>query len=64
MTSLPAHADYLGWCKAKVAKYPTVLPYHHETGTGPVNPYIFVMDLFAALPNDCTIVTGDGTDAV
>ena len=64
MTSLPAHADYLGWCKAKVAKYPTVLPHHYETGTGPVNPYIFVRDLFAALPNDCTIVTGDGTAAV
>lgn len=64
MKSLPAHFDFLDWCRAKVAKYPTVLPHHYETGTGPVNPYVFVKDLFCALPNDCSIVTGDGTAAV
>jgi len=64
MKPLKAHVNFLKWCKAKVIKYPTVMPHHYETGTGPVNPYVFVKDLFAALPVDCNIVTGDGTAAV
>ena len=64
MKPLKAHVDFFSWCHAKVVKYPTVLPHHYETGTGPVNPYVFVENLFAALPHDCNIVTGNGTAAV
>ena len=64
MKPLRAHANFLDWCQAKVTKYPTVLPRHYETATGPINPYVFVKNLFDALPNNCTIVTGDGTAAV
>jgi acetolactate synthase-1/2/3 large subunit len=64
MKPLKTHANFLDWCQAKVIKYPTVLPHHYETQAGPINPYVFVKDLFDALPNNCTVVTGDGTAAV
>ena len=61
---MEAHGKFLSWCQDKVAKYPVVLPEHYSTGNGPISPYVFVKMLFDDLPNDCTVVTGDGTAAV
>lgn len=59
---LPDYSDWIMWCKARVAKYPVVLPDYWESKD--VNPYCFVDRLFAALPEDELIVTGDGTACV
>ncbi len=58
-----AHTDYLAWCQARVARYPTVLP-EYWRGENKVNPYCFGQSLFAALDKDDVIVTGDGTACV
>jgi acetolactate synthase-1/2/3 large subunit len=58
-----AHRDYLAWCQARVARYPTVLP-DYWNGKNAVNPYCFGAALFDALSPDDIIVTGDGTACV
>ena len=60
---IPAHADYLRWCRDRVARYPTVLP-EYETDADGVNPYVFVQRLFEQLDEGDTIVTADGTACV
>ncbi len=59
----PAHAQYVAWCRARRARYPVVLPEYGDQPS-PVNPYVFVDRLFAALPSDAIVVTGDGTACV
>jgi acetolactate synthase-1/2/3 large subunit len=59
----PAHADYLAWCRARVARYPTVLPEYWQSADG-VNPYCFGHALFDQLEPDDVVVTGDGTACV
>ena len=58
-----SHGDYLAWCKARVARYPVVLPEYRDLGNG-VNPYCFAASLFDALDADDVVVTGDGTACV
>ena len=57
------HRDYLDWCRARVARYPVVLP-EYWASTGGVNPYCFASTLFEALGSDDVVVTGDGTACV
>ena len=59
-----AHKSYNSWCREKVRKYPTILDHHFNDSDEPINPYEFVHRLFAALPRNCNVVTGDGTAAV
>ena len=59
-----AHKSYASWCRAKVSKYPNILDHHFNDGDEPINPYEFVHRLFAAVPENCNVVTGDGTAAV
>jgi acetolactate synthase-1/2/3 large subunit len=58
-----AHGDYLAWCQARVARYPTVPDAYWET-PAPVNPYAFGAALFEALAEDDIVVTGDGTACI
>ncbi len=58
-----AHAEYLAWCRERVAKYPVVLA-EYRTTSGPVNPYVFMESLFESLADDAVVVTGDGTACV
>ena len=58
-----AHADYLDWCRARMRRYPVVLPEYWDKGA-PVNPYCFAASLFEALDKDDIVVTGDGTACV
>ena len=59
----PAHARWLAWCRAIDAKYPAVLPRYYDTPS-PMNPYAFMRELFAALPEEEVVVTGNGSACV
>lgn len=58
-----AHADYVAWCKQRLARYPVVLP-EYRKNTGFVNHYCFGEALFAGMADDDVVVTGDGTACV
>ena len=55
------HADWLAWCKARVDRYPAVLPRHRERKDEYVNPYYFVERLFEQLDSNDAVVCGNGT---
>ena len=55
--------EYLAWCQARVARYPTVLESYWRGANG-VNPYCFGSALFDALEPHDIVVTGDGTACV
>lgn len=60
--AVTAPAHWLDWCLQRRRRYPTVLPEYEQSAQ--VNPYIFVRELFAQLPEDEVVVTGDGTACV
>ncbi|MEK7689791.1 MAG: thiamine pyrophosphate-binding protein, partial [Bdellovibrionota bacterium] len=60
---LPAHREYVSWCRERNLKYPTVLPEYWQTKDA-VNPYCFADTLFKQLPENELVVTGDGTACV
>ncbi len=45
------HAEWLDWCRARVARYPAVLPHQRTTENG-INPYFFIETLFEQLTAD------------
>lgn len=55
------HSEWLTWCKARVERYPAVLPHHRESKGERINPYHFIDRLFAHLDADDVIVCGNGT---
>ncbi|MBS1984654.1 MAG: thiamine pyrophosphate-binding protein [Bdellovibrionales bacterium] len=57
-----AHKEWVDWGKARVKRYPTVLPEYWKTEN--VNPYCFVDTLFSQLKENEHVVTGDGTACV
>ena len=57
------HGEYLAWCRARLEKYPVVLPEYWTEANG-VNPYCFAAELFGALKADDAVITGDGTACV
>jgi acetolactate synthase I/II/III large subunit len=59
----PRHAQWLQWCKARVAKYPIVLPQYRDQSK-PINPYHFIEELFKLLRNDDVVVCGNATASV
>jgi acetolactate synthase-1/2/3 large subunit len=62
-TAPPARAQWLQWCKARVAKYPIVLPRHRDPSK-PINPYHFIEELFQLLRADEVVVCGNATACV
>lgn len=62
-TRLADHADWLAWCRARLARYPVVLPEYRKPG-GPLNPYVFAEALWRQLAANDVVVTGDGTACV
>lgn len=58
-----AHTEYLAWCKARVKKYPAVLPEYWQR-KDIINPYCFMDALFKELQEGDVTVTGDGTACV
>jgi acetolactate synthase-1/2/3 large subunit len=61
--STPARLDWLKWCKARLAKYPVVLP-EYWANEDRVNPYCFAQRLFELVGDDEIIVTGDATACI
>jgi acetolactate synthase-1/2/3 large subunit len=59
----PRHADWLAWCKERIARYPVVLP-EYRKDTEAVNPYCFVEALFEQLEENDIVVCADGTACV
>jgi acetolactate synthase-1/2/3 large subunit len=57
------HAEWLTWCKERVARYPKVLSQHRSRGDR-INPYHFVDVLFHQLADDDVIACGDGTACI
>jgi acetolactate synthase I/II/III large subunit len=59
------HSDYNDWCKEKVRRFPVLLERHKSSSqTSHVNPYFFIDELFKKIPDQCNVVTSDGTAAV
>lgn len=57
------HTQWLNWCLERRTKYPTVLP-EYWMNEYKINPYCFMSKLFDNLPENQTIVTGNGTACV
>jgi len=55
------HEKWLGWCRERVSRYPSVLPRHREEVNERINPYHFIERLFSYLQSDDVVVCGDGT---
>lgn len=51
--------EWLEWCRQRRKRYPVVLPEYRETAAPP-NPYAAIEAVFRALPDDATVVAGDG----
>ena len=60
---LPRNVAWLAWCRARVAKYPVVLPEYWQL-TDKVNPYCFMEQLSAQMFENELIACGDGTACV
>ena len=58
------HADWLAWCRQRVARYPVFDPVRHASRQGAINPYHFAHELFACLTDDDVIVCGDATACI
>jgi len=56
-------AAWLGWCRERLALYPSVLPRQRTTENG-INPYFFVETLFQQLGREDVIVCGDATACI
>lgn len=58
------HANWLAWCKGRVARYPAVQPHQRTLTEQVINPYHFLDRLFRHLDPDDAVVCGDGTACV
>lgn len=57
------HGEWLQWCKNIHAKYPAVLPSYRQKDS-PVNPYVFIHDFSAVLPEGERVICGNGSACV
>ena len=60
---LQTHQSFLRWAKERLQKYPTVLP-EYSKKLSPVNPYVFVKELFIKLNSEDVVVAGNGSACV
>ena len=63
-TPVEAHEKWLRWCRGLLDRFPTVRNEMHGTGNAPINPYVFIDRLFAALRPDDRIACGNGSACV
>ena len=57
------HAQWLAWCKDRLARYPVVQE-KHRAAKSPINPYQFMESLFEVLQSDDVIVCGDAAACI
>jgi acetolactate synthase-1/2/3 large subunit len=60
---LPQHAEWLAWCRERVASYPPVLPRQREFN-GKINAYHFVERLFKGLDANDIVACGNATATI
>jgi acetolactate synthase I/II/III large subunit len=58
------HAEWLTWCRERVARYPVFDPVRQASKPGAINPYHFARELFSCLGDDDVIVCGDATACI
>jgi acetolactate synthase I/II/III large subunit len=63
-TALPAHLEWLKWCRERLARYPGVLPKHRTAEPGTINQYHLVELLFAASQPGDIFVCGDASACI
>ena len=60
-----AHAEWLSWCRERVARYPSVSTKQREANeSGKLNPYHFIEQLFARLDGDDIVACGNATATI
>ena len=57
------HAEWLQWCRQRVAAYPPVQPRQREC-SGPINPYHFVEELFRRLEPSDIVACGNASACI
>ncbi|MFM9279958.1 thiamine pyrophosphate-binding protein [Paenibacillus jiagnxiensis] len=57
------HEGWLSWCRQINAKYPAVLSRYYEKKS-PINPYVFIDELFDKLEEEDYVIAGNGTACV
>ncbi len=57
------YSKWIAWGKSVNKKYPACLDNYREKET-PINPYVFLNELFKLLPEDSAIVTSNGSACV
>ena len=57
------NAEWLAWCKERLARYPAVSP-RQRIYNGTINPYHFMDTLFGLLDENDVIVTGNATACI
>jgi acetolactate synthase-1/2/3 large subunit len=60
---LPAHAEWLSWCKERLLRYPSVSPRQREF-RGKINPYHFIEALFGHLEGNDIVACGNATATI
>ena len=56
------HCEWMAWAKERIIRFPVVLPEYWNNER--VNPYCFMDELFAQLPEEQITVTGNGSACV
>ena len=59
----PQHADWLAWCRERVARYPVVQSKQRQPGP-PLNPYYFIELLGEMLAEDDAVICGNATACI
>jgi acetolactate synthase-1/2/3 large subunit len=57
------HEKWLRWCKEINEKYPVCLPEYYKEDA-PINPYVFMNELFEQLGTNDSVITGNGSACV
>lgn len=57
------HAEWLAWCRERVARYPVVLAKHRKPGAR-LNPYHFIERLFELLGADDVVICGNAAACI
>lgn len=61
--NLPDWRPWVSWCTERVKHYPVVCPEYWQKQEG-INPYVFIEVLTKSLPENITVVAGNGTACV
>ena len=60
---VPAHREWLSWCRERVARYPVVQPKQRQSRS-PLNPYYFIELLFEGLRPDDAVICANASACI